>query len=361
MYKELLRPLLFRSDSEKIHELTLEVLKAVESYPPLCRFLNKIFEYRDPRLEVKLSGLTFKNPLGLAAGFDKNAEAVSVLSTLDFGHIEVGTVTPLPQEGNPRPRIFRLVEDKAAINRTGFPNQGVEKFCQNLAGVEKGDYVLGINIGKGKDTPIEKAAEDYAYLLEKVFPYADYIAVNVSSPNTIGLRQLQAKDHLTNLLSQVREKNLETARKRGVEPLPTLVKIAPYLTWAELEDILDVIRSGRADGLIATNTTIERPIFLRSPLRTQTGGLSGRPLRSRSTEIIAYAFRKTEGKLPIIGVGGVFNFEDVIEKLRAGANLVQVFTGLPFEGPFIVKKTNQALVAYMESLGISSITELRDT
>jgi len=361
MYKEVFRPLLFKSNPETIHEATLAALKVAESSPFLRQFLRKIFEYRDPRLEVELFGLSFKNPLGLAAGYDKNAEVVNALSTLGFGHLEIGTVTPFPQEGSPRPRIFRLPQDKAAINRMGFPNQGAEKFCQNLTKHNKESSVLGINIGKGKDTLIEKASEDYTYLLEKVFPYADYIAVNVSSPNTVGLRQLQAKELLSNLLSQVREKNLETAKQRSVKALPILVKIAPDLTWSELDDILEIIMAERVDGLIATNTTIQRPVFLKNSLRTEVGGLSGKPLKARSTEIIRYAFQRTERKLPIIGVGGVFDFRDVIEKIAAGASLIQVFTGLAYEGPFMVKTINRSLVSYMESLGISSIAELKGT
>lgn len=355
IYKKFFRPYFFLQDPEKIHERTLRLLAISQKIKIPLSLWRKIFDFQDSRLEIELFGLRFKNPVGLAAGFDKEGKVALALVSLGFGHLELGTVTLLPQEGNLKPRISRLVEDEALINRMGFPSGGVERFTQNLRN-RPPDCIIGVNIGKGKNTPLEKAGQDYRLLLQNVYPLADYIVINVSSPNTSGLRQLQAKNFLQELISEIK-KARESFIKSGEKPKPLLIKIAPDLSWEEIDDILAVGGELGIDGLVATNTTVERG-DLKSKNRKESGGLSGRPLGTRSTEIIRYIYQKTGGKIPLIGVGGIFNAQNAWEKICAGASLVQVYTGLVYEGPFLVKKINQGLVKKLKETGASSILEV---
>jgi dihydroorotate dehydrogenase len=328
-----IRPLLFKFDPEVIHKITLHLIRWAGILPPTYALLRAIFEVNDPRLEVEAFGLKFRNPIGLAAGYDKDGIAVRGLSSLGFGHIEVGTITRQRQIGNPTPRIFRVPESRGLINSMGFPNNGV-----NALKIRRGVAKVGINIGKSKDTPIEQAAEDYVELFEQVYRDADYVAINISSPNTLNLRQLQAREYLEGLLKEV-----ATVRNGASPRVPVLVKIAPDLSEAEIDDVLGAIDLAGMDGIIATNTTIARE-GIPVKYRDLQGGLSGKPLSKRSIEMIHCINRKTTGKLPIIGVGGIMNPLDALEKFKAGATLVQVFTGLVYAGPSLVKQMNQALL-----------------
>jgi len=339
MYSNL-RPLFFRLDPERIHTLTIKLLRLAGIFPMVRAGLKHLFAAHSPNnTPIKAFGLTFPNAVGLAAGYDKDGLAWRGLAALGFGHIEVGTVTPHPQTGNPKPRIFRLVEDQAIINRMGFPGQGADFVADQL--LPNANYppstILGVNIGKNKDTPNEDAAQDYCYLLEKFSPLADYLAVNISSPNTVGLRRLQAREMLEELLGQ-----LADTRSILPTPRPILVKLSPDLNDTELDDALEAILRSGMDGVIAANTTISRD-GLRSPLKSETGGLSGEPLRDRSAAIVEKIYRRTNGKLPIIGVGGIMAPEDAQAMLDSGASLVQVYTGLIYRGPGLVKKIIQEL------------------
>jgi len=337
MYK-LLRPILFRLPPETAHALTLQALRISGRISPVCWTLELAF--RAPFKPVEAFGLTFMNPVGLAAGYDKDGIAMRGLSTLGFGHIEVGTITPRPQPGNPRPRLFRLVEDEAVINRMGFPSQGAEKLLQRLRYLQKrriqANSILGFNLGKNKDTPNEEAIFDYLELLQQFAPWADYLAVNVSSPNTAGLRQLQGRQALEGLLTQLaHQRRLEQARLE--KRIPLLVKLAPDLTPSELDDALDVCLQTGMDGIIVTNTTLERS-GLRSALRSETGGLSGKPLQVRSEAVLRQAVARLAGRMPVVSVGGIMSPEDAKRRLDMGAALVQVYTGLVYAGPDLVKK-----------------------
>lgn len=328
-----LRPLLFKFDPEVIHRITLLAIKYAGLLPPTHALLRAVFEVNDPRLEVEAFGVKFRNPIGMAAGYDKDAAAVRGLSALGFGHIEVGTVTRQKQVGNPKPRVHRVIESQGVINSMGFPNSGVDALQ-----IRRGEAKVGINIGKSKDTPIERAAEDYVELFKRVYREADYVAINISSPNTLNLRQLQARDFIESLLKAV------TFMRDSVSlRVPVLVKIAPDLSEREVEDVLGAINLAGADGIIATNTTIGRE-GIPSQYHDLKGGLSGLPLRDRSTAMIACIHRKTNAQLPIIGVGGVMNPLDALAKFEAGATLVQVYTGLVYAGPGLVKQINQALL-----------------
>jgi dihydroorotate dehydrogenase len=339
-YERFLRPILFKTDPEWVHQATLQMLAMAGAWTPLRAILRRNYCVDDASLQVNIWGLTFPNPIGLAAGYDKNGRGMHGLACLGFGHLEVGTVTPLPQDGHPRPRIFRLPEDQAMINRMGFSNRGGDALRTRLhMGVPAG-VILGINIGKGLETPLEAAAEDYLGLMEDFYPLADYLAVNVSSPNTVGLRRLQAREALDDLLRQcidLRSKLWDQYHK----DVPLLIKIAPDLQIDELKDAVEVILKWGFDGVIATNTTISRE-GLRSR-SGEEGGLSGAPLKARSTEIIRLIHKFTDGSLPIIGVGGVFNIADVLEKIEAGASLVQLYTGLVYRGPGLVREILEGL------------------
>ncbi len=341
MYK-ILKPLLFCLPPERAHHVTLFLLKILLALPFAGSFFSKIYRVTDKRLERSVFGLTFPNPVGLAAGFDKDGKHYRAMAALGFGFIEIGTVTPVGQAGNPRPRLFRLPTDEALINRMGFNNEGVEALVGRLKKGRPKHLIIGGNIGKNKSVPNELAARDYAICFEALFPYVDYFVVNVSSPNTPGLRALQEKEPLTALLTQ-----LQVLNRQKDNPKPILLKIAPDLTDSQLDDILDIARETRLDGIIATNTTISRD-GLATPAtfveKIGAGGLSGRPLRSRSTEVIRYLHRKSGGQLPIIGAGGIASAADALEKLEAGAVLVQVYTGLVYAGPGLVRDINRGVL-----------------
>lgn len=342
VYKLLLKPLFFLLPPERAHHLTLFLLKLVLALPVIGEWFRHLFEVRDSRLERRVFGLTFPNPVGLAAGFDKDGKHLEAMSSLGFGFIEVGTVTPKPQRGNPRPRLFRLPADEALINRMGFNNEGVGALVARLRSNRPERLIIGGNIGKNKVTPNERAVEDYAYCFDVLYDYVDYFVVNVSSPNTPNLRALQDKEPLTELLSHLQELN-----RQKPAPKPLLLKIAPDLTESQLDDILDIVESTGIDGIIATNTTISREGLSEPPEQVHAigaGGLSGQPLKQRSTAVIRYLKERSNGDLTIIGVGGIAGPADAKAKLDAGASLVQVYTGLVYEGPGLVREINRALL-----------------
>ncbi len=327
IYKTVSFPLLKKLDAENAHEYTLTALAWAQRFAPwvLRRIAGDL-----PVDPVVFCGLTFPNVIGAAAGFDKEVRVAEGLAMLGFGHIEVGTLTPKPQAGNPRPRIFRLPEDGGLINRMGFPNGGMQTAVSHLAALPASRaYIIGVSLGKQKETPLANAADDYRAVMRAVYPYADYLAINISSPNTPGLRDLQGGNYLRHLLATLQTENNALAMNKKRKPL--LVKIAPDLTWAALDKILEAISDEGIDGIIATNTTVARD-GLRSKNKSETGGLSGRPLRQRSTEIIRYINERVNGRLPIIGAGGISTVADVEEKLEAGASLVQLYSGLIYEG-----------------------------
>jgi len=325
--------MLFRADPESIHGWTLTALQLAGAVPPVRWILQRMFCRPDPRLRTQALGLSFDNPIGLAAGYDKEARGLWGLACLGFGHLEVGTVTRLAQSGNPKPRVFRLPEDEALINRMGFPNAGAEAMHRRLLLRQPPGVRIGVNIGKGKDTPLERAADDYLHLLREFDGLADYIAINVSSPNTLGLRRLQARDHLESLLKALVAERVRLGRSPSV---PLLVKVAPDLTDAEMEDAVNAIVSAGGEGIIATNTTLARE-GLCSPAWEQTGGLSGRPLRQRSLACVQAIVRLTSGRLPVVAAGGIAGAEDARRALDAGAVLVQIYTGLVYRGPALVR------------------------
>jgi dihydroorotate dehydrogenase len=328
------RSLLFRLEPEQAHSLTLSLLNLGARLPVVRQGILGWF--RGPQRVVQAFGLTFPNPVGLAAGYDKDGLGWPGLALLGFGHIEVGTVTRLPQAGNPRPRVFRVKEEKALINRMGFPGQGAEMVASRLRRKRPPGLILGVNLGKNKDTPLDEAAGDYLSLMRTFTPLADYLAINVSSPNTVGLRRLQARDHLERLLRALGQERKRQQVQTG-KPTPILVKLAPDLSDSELEDALDAILLTGMDGVIATNTTVTRSGLL-SPLAAEAGGLSGKPLEALSTRMIHRIHKLTEGKLPIVGVGGIMNAAGASRKLEAGAILLQVYTGLIYTGPGLVKQ-----------------------
>ncbi len=333
LYQHLIFPLLRRFDAETVHERTLSALELAQRWAG-GRLMLRLIAGRLPSRPQTLFGLTFPNVLGMAAGFDKDVRVVEGLARLGFGHIEVGTLTPRPQTGNPRPRIFRLPSDGAIINRMGFPNGGVVEALPRLQQLsqQKRSYVLGISLGKQKETPLADAAADYVTVMQAVYPYADYLAVNISSPNTPGLRELQGGNYLGHLLGTLQQENETFAERHTLAVRPLLLKIAPDLTWAEVDEVIAAALEHQIAAIIATNTTLSRD-GLTHPAQNEAGGLSGLPLRERSTAIIAYIARQTHAQLPIIGVGGIRTAADVQAKLDAGAALVQVYTGLVYEGP----------------------------
>ena len=336
----LLRRLMFGLQPETAHGLALGLVRAAGALPPARALLRALYCLPGAR-PVDAFGLTFPNAVGLAAGYDKDGLGWRGLACLGFGHVEVGTVTPEPQPGNPKPRVFRLPGDGALINRMGFPGLGAAFVARRLAGARQPGLVIGANLGKQKETPLQEAAGDYEKLMEVMAPVADYLVVNVSSPNTPGLRELQTRAFLEALLSRLAAER-QTQRQRLGRPLPLLVKLAPDLTDPELDDALEAMLSTGMDGVIATNTTIGRP-GIDSPVKEEAGGLSGRPLGPRSTEMIRAIHKRTDGKLPIIGVGGVAGPDEAKEKLDAGAVLVQVYTGLIYQGPGLIKRILRAL------------------
>lgn len=337
MYTALIRPILFWFDPEKIHYFSFSFLNKVFKIPGLKSKAEKQFQMNDKRLEREVFGLKFKNPVGLAAGFDKDAKLVNELDALGFGFIEIGTLTPEGQPGNPKKRLFRLREDSAIINRMGFNNEGVDAAVERLK-QRNPNILIGGNIGKNKITPNDKATADYRYCFEALFPQVDYFVVNVSSPNTPGLRELQEKEPLKRLLGELHELNQNHNR-----PKPILLKIAPDLTKDQLDDIIEIVTETQTDGVIATNTTISRE-GIHSNNKTEKGGLSGKPLKNPSTEVIRYLHQKSNDAFPIIGVGGIHSAADALEKLDVGARLVQLYTGFIYEGPQLVKAINQAIL-----------------
>ncbi len=335
MYKTL-RPLIYRLTPEQAHTVTIRLLQAAGALPPAAALLRAWFRPVTPGPKVQAFGLTFANPLGMAAGYDKDGIGWRGLAALGFGHIEVGTVTPRPQPGNPQPRLFRLVEDRAVINRMGFNNRGAAFLARQVNRKRPAGLVLGVNIGKNKVTPVESAVDDYLSLLRTFAPLADYLAVNISSPNTPGLRSLQSRQALEGLLQPLAEEKKRQAQAVG-RYVPVLVKLAPDLSTAELEDALCVIQDSGMDGVIINNTTISRPP-LRSPDADETGGLSGAPLTALSLAMVQEVARRTNGKLPIVASGGIMSAADAQARLDAGAAMVQVYTGLIYEGPGLVQK-----------------------
>lgn len=344
MYR-LLRSLLFLQQPEAVHYRAMRALQQLCRIAPARTLLRQFFCVRAPALERSLWGLTFPNPVGLGAGFDKDARWTNELACLGFGFVEIGTLTPRPQPGNPRPRLFRLPADQALINRMGFNNGGVEIAATRLrlAAKSRGQQlIIGGNIGKNKDTPNEQATQDYQAAFRALHDVVDYFVVNVSSPNTPGLRALQDREPLTALLQTLKAQNATFA-----QPKPILLKIAPDLSDAQLDDIIAIVKETKLDGIVATNTTIERGGLRTAPEDVAAiggGGLSGKPLRSRATEVIRYITQHSEGSIPIIAVGGIFSAADALEKLQAGAQLVQVYTGFIYEGPGIARKICKGLL-----------------
>lgn len=341
----LLRPILFQFDPENIHHFVTRKLKQINRFPAVGAMTRFFWDVQDSKLEREVFGLKFKNPVGLAAGFDKNAELIGEMANLGFGFIEVGTVTPLPQPGNDKPRMFRLKDDEALINRMGFNNQGVDVAATRIeeyrrtAGELQSNIIIGGNIGKNKLTPNEDAVYDYVKCFDRLFNIVDYFVVNVSSPNTPGLRELQEKEPLIHILSTLQDRNAHNGVRR-----PILLKIAPDLTNEQLDDIVEIVTITQIDGLIATNTTISRENLKAIRLSGEAGGLSGKPLTERSTEVIRYITEKSEGRIPIIGVGGIHSPQDAIDKLNAGASLIQLYTGFIYEGPSLIKRINKKIL-----------------
>ena len=342
MYKSIIRPILFLLDPEKAHHFSFSSIRLL-SKMGFSRLFKSVYVLEDKRLERQVFGLTFENPVGLAAGFDKDAKLYNELSDFGFGFIEIGTLTPRPQEGNARKRLFRLKSDQAIVNRMGFNNQGVEDAVKRLR--KKHKVVVGGNIGKNKITPNDKAVNDYLICFDALFDHVDYFVVNVSSPNTPGLRELQDKKPLTALLNRLKAQNTSKASEKAVKEKPILLKIAPDLTNDQLMDIIEIVRTTAIAGVIATNTTIARTNLKSKPELTQeNGGLSGKPLKDRSTEVIRFLAEKSNKSFPIIGVGGIHTAEDALEKLDAGADLVQLYTGFIYEGPSLIRSINRAIL-----------------
>ena len=338
-YHLFVKPILFLFQPEKAHYIAADAIKLAMKIPGVKSIFRAIFTLNHPKLEREVFGIKFPNPVGLAAGFDKNALLIDEFEALGFGFIEIGTVTPKPQDGNPKPRLFRLVEDQAIINRMGFNNDGLEVIKSRLQ-KRKSPVIVGGNLGKNKITPNEQADEDYIKGFEALFDVVDYFVVNVSSPNTPNLRALQEKEPLKQLLS-----SLQNLNNQKPNPKPILLKIAPDLSNEQLDDVIEIVLETKLAGVIATNTTLSRAGLKSDPiLVNETGGLSGKPLTARSTEVIAYLHQKSNGQFPIIGVGGIYSAEDALEKLRAGASLIQLYSGFIYEGPSLIKKINSAIL-----------------
>lgn len=342
MYKFLIRPFLFLFDPEKVHYFTFSCIRFFSNIG-LSPVFRSLFIVKDKRLEKEVFGLTFKNPVGLAAGFDKDAKLYNELSDFGFGFVEIGTLTPKPQPGNPKKRLFRLKADKAIVNRMGFNNGGVAEAVERLKKEHR--VLIGGNIGKNKVTPNEDAIQDYEACFKALFHHVDYFVVNVSSPNTPGLRALQDKEPLTALLKHLKVTNTLIATEQQIKEKPILLKIAPDLTDSQLLDIIEIVKDAQIDGVIATNTTISREgLQSSSTLVQEAGGLSGKPLTQRSTEVIRFLATHSNKAFPIIGVGGIHSAEDAMEKLEAGADLIQLYTGFIYEGPALIKKINKAIL-----------------
>jgi dihydroorotate dehydrogenase len=343
LYKKLLRPLFFLWSPEKAHHLAFGGMKFFLQIPGVRGIVTKFFHVDKPNLSRDVFGLHFQNPVGLAAGLDKNATLFDELAALGFGFVEIGTVTPLPQPGNPQPRLFRLPKDQALINRMGFNNDGVKVIAERLR-KKKSRVIIGGNIGKNKITPNEKAINDYEICFRGLYDVVDYFVVNVSSPNTPGLRELQEKEPLLRILMRLQQVNNELAHEGNRKPV--LLKIAPDLTESQLDEIMEVVQTSGIDGIVATNTTLSRDNLLTEKEQLASigaGGLSGKPLNNKATEVIRYIHKKSQGTIPVIGVGGIHSPADAIAKLNAGASLIQVYTGFVYEGPGFVRDILQAI------------------
>ncbi len=351
----LLRPLLFQLDPETAHGLAVRGAALLGRVPGGPALLARLAAPNPPSLRQFLWGIPFANPIGLAAGFDKDGVLAGVLPSLGFGHLEVGSVTPRPQPGNARPRLFRLREDGAVINRMGFNNAGASALAERLAGLPRRPVPIGVNLGKNRDTPLEQAAQDYCAALRAVYAVADYAVINVSSPNTPGLRELQHRAQLAGLMATLADERRRLQAQTG-RWVPLLVKVAPELSEVEQSAVVEAVHAAGLDGLIATNTTTSR-VGLLSPLAHEAGGLSGEPLRAFSLRAVTSLHRLSGGRLPLIGVGGVFSAEDAYALIRAGANLVQVYTGLVYRGPGLVAELVRGLAALLERDGFTSITQ----
>jgi dihydroorotate dehydrogenase len=342
----LLKPILFQFDPERVHHFVTRNLKLINRFAVGGTLTRFFWDIQDRRLETNALGLHFRNPVGLAAGFDKNGELICEMANIGFGFIEVGTVTPLPQAGNDKPRMFRLKKDKALINRMGFNNLGVDVVAERIAAYRKNaletqnGLIIGGNIGKNKNTPNDDAINDYIKCFDRLFDVVDYFVVNVSSPNTPGLRELQEKAPLLHILNTLQDRNARAGVRR-----PILLKIAPDLSNEQLDDIVDIVKQTRIAGIIATNTTINRDGLKAERLKEETGGLSGKPLTKRSTEVISYLANKGDGSFTIIGVGGIHSPQDAIDKLNAGASLIQLYTGFIYEGPGLIKRINKKILS----------------
>jgi dihydroorotate dehydrogenase len=358
VYKSLIRPLLFRKDPEASHEMILALMARAEF---LYAGLEGFYKIEDPRLSVKIGPLTFPNPVGLAAGFDKNAEAPKMISSFGFGFIEIGAITAQAQPGNPKPRLYRLPEDNALINRLGFNNEGAEAIALKLARLRASDrrpkIPLGINIGRTRIVETTDAVDDFISCFERLFHFGDFFTLNVSSPNTPNLRELQEQSLLRDLVAAVREKNRRLASHAAIDPKPVFVKIAPDMEFAQVDEIIDVVESERLTGIVATNATAFMRQNLRSPYGSEPGGLSGRPITNMVTAFIAHIYKVTQGRLPIIGVGGIFDAQDAYAKIRAGASAVQIYTGWIYEGPSAVKRINKGLLRLIERDGLKHISQ----
>ena len=355
MYKYFLRPLLFRLDPETAHEFSLEWLSRAGKLTPLLSLLNRIYRDRTPDLPVELMGIQFPGPVGLAAGLDKDARCIRALSCFGFGHIELGTVTPKPQPGNPTPRMFRIPQHQAIINRMGFNSGGIHTFLENIASVRK-TVPLGINLGKNAVTPIEQAAEDYITGLKQLYLYADYFTINISSPNTKNLRDLQSEDMLDALLNRIMKARHELADDFQ-RKVPIAVKIAPDIENSSIPALADLLINHKVDAVIATNTTIDHSAVSGSEHADETGGLSGRPLKDRANEVVALLYHELQGKVPIIGVGGIFTAEDAWQRLLAGAEMLQIYTGFIYKGPGIVSEIASGLAKRVADSGAESLPE----
>ena len=336
MYKLVIRPLLFLFPPEFIHNLSFYLIKIICKVPFMASVLKIYFSYNNKSLHKKMFNLNFKNSIGLAAGFDKNALLIKELALFGFGHIEIGTVTPKPQNGNKKPRLFRLNSEKSLINRMGFNNDGVEIIAKRLVNLNA-DCIIGANIGKNKDTLNEDAWKDYLFCFKKLFHLVDYFVINVSSPNTPELRKLQNKNLLFDLLNNLQKENKKHKIKK-----PILLKISPDCSLNEIDDIITVVKKSKINGIVATNTSIDKSI-LSNPKYFEEGGISGKRIHKKSTDIIKYISKKTNAKLPIIGVGGISDYKTMIDKFNAGASLVQVYTGWVYEGPSLVKRMNKIM------------------
>ena len=357
LYEKILKPVLFQMDPEKAHHLTIGGMGFAQKVPGVLPLFRSLYSSPSaPELQQTLWNITFANPIGLAAGLDKNGEAAGAFSHMGFGFIEVGTVTPRPQPGNDKPRLFRLPEDEALINRMGFNNHGAEVMRKNLEALRKRPIPIAVNIGKNKTTPNDEAVQDYRSCMRILYDVGDYFVVNISSPNTPNLRNLQHGDDLSALLAGVIEERDQQAAKRGSAAKPVLVKIAPDMTKEELAGCVQIIKSSGISGIIATNTTITRN-NLRGRHQEETGGLSGKPLNRLSVNVVRQVYQLTEGQIPIVASGGVFTGDDAYEMIRAGASLVEIYTGMIYRGPGVNRSNNKRLLALLRRDGYKHISE----